>query len=609
MFNGYNSAIGAYSVSNNNTVDLEGGQANLGSLTLGAATAYYTNGYISSYTTNVVGSVTNVTTNYSTNTFTATSNTNKLIIGSGSTLSTTQILAGAGSVAAGDNNSIAINGGTLLAGSGANTNFLASGIAAVSINGTGTINDGGQAITIGASIADGSNAGTLIKAGAGTLTLSGVNTYSGGSTLNGGALNITSVSSLGSGDISMNGSSKLAYTGIGAATLDKNISVISGDGTIANSSGGVLSLSGRLSDSGSSLTLASGTFNVNGSVIGAYALSNATVNLSGLNSYSAPASIFAASSLNLGGNNNLTTGSALNFGAATDLSTQTNTLNLAGYNQSVASIGNTGSGVSQIIDSIGGSTFTITGNSTFGGSIGGTKSSIAQRNMNLTIGSGANVNLTGNNTFTGNTTIQNNAILDLGRGGSLSGTSNVIVNSGTLLLGGNGRTNSVDTTANLNLNGGTLSMGGKDATSRTASQTFGTLTLTGNSTINYIDFANLSGDSTLTFASILMNGNTLDILNWSGTNLSGEQSVTQAGFFTHLFDQSSLSASDLANINFYAGNSISSQFLGNGFQNGFGEIVPVPEPGVIVAAALLVGWMLFANRGMLIAMINRRRMA
>jgi autotransporter-associated beta strand protein len=521
----------------------------------------------------------------------------------GGTLSTKQFTLGASNAVAGEVNQINLNGGTLLAASGANTNFLASGVAAVAITGTGTINDGGQAITIGASIG---GTGTLTKAGTGTLTLSGVNTFSGGSSLNAGGLNITSGSSLGSGNLSMSGGTTLGYTGSGSATLANNISLSSGNGTIANSSGSALTLSGNLTDSGSLLTLAGGTFKVVGTITGAYSLSNATANLSALNTNSAPASILGGSTLNLGGNNNPTTASALNFGATTDLSTQTNTLNLAGYNQSVASIANVGSGVSQVIDSIGGGTFSILGNSTFSGSIGGTQTTTAQRNLNLTIGSGANVNLTGKNTYTGNTTIQQRAVLDLGGGGQLTGTSNVVENSGTLLLGGNGRTNTVDTTANLNLNGGTLSMGGTNATTRTASQTFATLTLTGNSTINYIDFANLSGNSSLTFASIVMNGNTLNIFDWSGSNLYGDQSSSQVGFFTHLFDQSSLSASDLSNINFYAGNSISSQFLGTGAFSGH-EIVPVPEPGVIVAAALLVGWLLFANRGMLIALINRRR--
>jgi len=79
---------------------------------------------------------------------------------------------------------------------------------------------------------------------------------------------------------------------------------------------------------------------------------------------------------------------------------------------------------------------------------------------------------------------------------------------------------------------------------------------------------------------------------------------------TRLFDTStsSLSAMDLNNISFFSGGIGSSTFLGKGTFSGT-EIVPVPEPGVIMAAALLLGWMLFANRGVLINLISRRRSA
>ena len=504
--------------------------------------------------------------------------------------------------------SVAVSGGTLALGGYTINNDAQSMTLSGGTIGGGTItsDNGFNGFSNGTISAVLTGAGALTKSGTGTLTLSGVNTYTAGTLLNAGGLNITTASSLGAGDLVMNGGTKFAYTGIGAATLANNINLSSGNGTIANSSGSDLTLSGNLTNSGSGLTLAGGTFNLNGTISGDYSLSNATANLSGLNSYGAPSSILAGSSLRLGGNDNLTTGSALNFGATTDLSSQTNMLNLAGYNQTVASVANVGSSASQIIDSVGGGTFTLTGNSLFRGSFGGLTTTSAQRNLNLTVASGANVNLTGNNTYTGTTTIQQGATLDLGNGGSLSGSTNVNLNGGTLLLGGNGRTDSVNTNTALSLNGGTLSMGGTNATSRSASQTFASLTLTADSTI---DFANLSGDSSITFANIVMNGNTLNIFDWSGTTFYGDQqSSTQVGTFTHLYDLSSLSASDLSNIHFYAGNDTSSQFLGIGGFSG-NEIVPVPEPGVIVAAIMLLGCLVFANRGMLIALINCRRVA
>jgi len=108
-----------------------------------------------------------------------------------------------------------------------------------------------------------------------------------------------------------------------------------------------------------------------------------------------------------------------------------------------------------------------------------------------------------------------------------------------------------------------------------------------------------------------MNANTLDVFDWNGTNQWGTTSTT-GGAPTYLYDSTiGDSGLNLANIRFYAGSSEDSQFLGSGFQinSGIyaGEIVPVPEPGVIIAAMMLLGWLLFANRGMLIALINRRQ--
>jgi hypothetical protein len=177
-----------------------------------------------------------------------------------------------------------------------------------------------------------------------------------------------------------------------------------------------------------------------------------------------------------------------------------------------------------------------------------------------------------------------------------------VANGATLLLSGS---NNINTSAPLTLAGGTLSMGGNGST-RASAQTFASLTLTANSVI---DFANLQGNSSLTFTTITMQGYQLFVYNWSGTNQWGTQSSTQVGTQTRLYNSttSSLSADDLNNISFYSGG-IGSTFLGNGTYSGT-EIVPVPEPGVIVAAALLAGWMLFTNRGILMGIVRSRRRA
>jgi autotransporter-associated beta strand protein len=191
-------------------------------------------------------------------------------------------------------------------------------------------------------------------------------------------------------------------------------------------------------------------------------------------------------------------------------------------------------------------------------------------------GAGTTV-LTSSNSYTGTTTISRGAQPDQLRH-PLSGTTNIAINGGTLLLGASDQVNSG---VALSMSAGsTLSMGGNGST-RASSQTFGTLTLTGNSTIN---FANLTGRSMLTFTGAgSLDGYSLSIWNWNSDD-------------THLvFSQgsSALSPADLANINFFSDNGTTS--LGYGGFSGT-EIVPVPEPSVIVAASLLVGFLLWSNR-------------
>ncbi len=112
----------------------------------------------------------------------------------------------------------AINGGTIdnTSGSavvnannnpqtwGADVNFLGSnsldlGTGAVTLTGSRTVTVGGNMLTVGGAIADGTNTFGLSKAGIGTLTLTGANTYKGGTTLNAGQLNVNNAAALGAG--------------------------------------------------------------------------------------------------------------------------------------------------------------------------------------------------------------------------------------------------------------------------------------------------------------------------------------------------------------------------------------------------------------------------
>jgi len=93
------------------------------------------------------------------------------------------------------NNPVVLNGSTTIGGT-ENLNFTSVGAGAVPANSTITVTSSGVNATIATAL---SGAGSITKAGAGTMTLSGANTYSGGTTLSAGKL--VSVGSLGSGAI------------------------------------------------------------------------------------------------------------------------------------------------------------------------------------------------------------------------------------------------------------------------------------------------------------------------------------------------------------------------------------------------------------------------
>ena len=212
-------------------------------------------------------------------------------------------------------------------------------------------------------------------------------------------------------------------------------------------------------------------------------------------------------------------------------------------------------------------------------------------------GSGA-LSLLGDNSYIGSTAV-NAGSLNLGTTGKLSGTSGVTVaNGATLLLGS---ANQVNTAADLTL-GGTLNMG---AGSSKASQAFNSLTLTANS---IIDFSALSGVSQLSFGSINLGGKTLSVYNWNGGS-SWYPSIGVSGNYTSLYDlagSSDLTTKDLSNISFYSGGVGNGTFLGTG-QFAGNQIVPVPEPGVVLAALMLLGCLLFGNRRTLALLIPVRR--
>ncbi|MFN5209970.1 MAG: autotransporter-associated beta strand repeat-containing protein [Bacteroidota bacterium] len=202
------------------------------------------------------------------------------------------------------------------------------------------------------------------------------------------------------------------------------------------------------------------------------------------------------------------------------------TLNLGGFNQSVASISGGGSNGGNI--TLGSATLTAnqSGNTTFAGIISGTGG--------LTKSNSGTLILSGANTYSGTTTVSG-GILRLGASG-------VIADGSAISLGG-----------------GTLSSGA----SAGFSETMGTLALTSSSTI-----ALGTGNHTLTFSNssaVSWTGSTtLTITGWSGS--AGSSGTAGKIFFGN--SSSTLTSSQLAQITF-------SGYSSGGALLSTGELVPL----------------------------------
>lgn len=216
-------------------------------------------------------------------------------------------------------------------------------------------------------------------------------------------------------------------------------------------------------------------------------------------------------------------------------------------------------------------------------------------NGSVILNGAGNLILSGTNTFTGSTTI-NNGVLSAAAANALGSTGNnpanagITVNSGgTLLLSGSsGVTDRINSSnsAVFTLNGGTFNTGGLSehgASNNTPG--IGPLSLLSTS---IIDMAN--GASIIAFANsnnllrVLTWSGTLKIYDWTGTPITG--AGTDQLYFGS--DATGLSVSQLQQIQFYSG-------AGTGAYNAgaiilsTGEVVPVPEPATWLAATFAIG--------------------
>jgi hypothetical protein len=392
--------------------------------------------------------------------------------------------------------------------------------------GTGTIGQGlGANLILGASVTGPAPSSTVIG--------------------NNETVDISNDSQLDPGGVTLAGGT-LNFFG-GSSTLSRDITASTG-GTIINTGGGDLTLSGTLTKANSVLTLGGGSFIVTGQITGGttndfnsdLVINNASsVTLDNSNNnYTGPTYVYGGSTLINGIDNALPTGTVLNLGNSSD-GAVTNTYDLNGYNQSIAALNSVNNNSQTNVNVVtnngasGTSTLTLTGidadnnpqNSSYYGLIqDGTN---AQTALAIT---GGTHTLGGANTYSGGTTISGGTLL--ANGSNSTGSGAVTVSTGGT-LGGTGTiipSNAGPGVAISIAAGGTLS-----PSAGTGIATTLTLALQSNQSMNLLSGAKFAFDLGATGASdqVDVTGGTLTL---NSQNFSDFSFTTLSGFGTGAYD-------------------------------------------------------------------------
>ncbi|MFD1786118.1 autotransporter-associated beta strand repeat-containing protein [Sphingomonas floccifaciens] len=348
---------------------------------------------------------------------------------------------------------------------------------------------------ISATISTGiSGTGGLAKLDSGVLTLTGANSYTGGTVVNGGRLRFAGAGAL-------PGNFTVASAGVVEIALDQSVPTLAGDGlvelgaTLTIGAGDAdSSFAGRLTGTGGIVKTGTGT-----------------LLLSGDNSFGGGTSL-------TGGTIRLAAGGAIGSGAISiDAGT---TLDLAGVPTQIGQLSGAGT---LLIGTDGSLTTGGSGDSSFTGSITGTRGAL------IKTGTGT-LTLSGANSFSGGTTISNGTLSIAAANSLANGGAVQIDAAGTLQIGVNKTIAGLTGSGAIALGGNTLTV----STSRTvefsgvASGTGG-ITKSGSGSLTLGGANSYTGRTAVTAGTVLVNGSVAgEATVASGATLGGTGTVAGA---------------------------------------------------------------------------------
>ena len=353
-----------------------------------------------------------------------------------------------------------------------------------------------------------SGSGSITKAGAGTLILSGTNTYSDGTTISAGTLSIGSDTNIGSGTNTIGNKGTLLLSGNGTYTNDWTLSgagsAIATDNN--NTLSGVLSGNGGLTKTGAGTLTLTG----NNTYAGGTAINDGTLK----GNIASGTDLSIADSAIYDGDNKARSVGGLN-GAGKILNTNGLTVQSGDFagiiDNSNTSLLKNGAG-----------TLTLTGNNAYTGS-----TTISEGTLKGNIASGTDLSIVDNATYDGDNKAR--SVGGLNGGGNILNTDGLTVQSGTFGgVIGNSNTSLIKTGA------GTLTLTGTNA--YTGSTTISEGTLKGNiasgTDLSIADSAIYDGDN---------KARSVGGLNGGGNIFNTDGLTVQSGTFGGVIDNSNTS--------------------------------------------------------------------